>query len=178
MKNKRKVGGVILGLGILITICLCYGLIQSQRDQSDSDTALVEKTDVKLSTITSEQINADDRLLYAAVVYFGYSKIGEKIARWRELTNVDRIEIHVNGDGNHFVYERKDVQNQNLRPNNFRIQGDNVLFESFIVHSNGTVMKESESLSNILDYINADQKRLETVYMMREYMTVVQDKMD
>jgi hypothetical protein len=164
MKNKVKFSFLLLALVMMFGAIVYY---VSNETNGHTVPAIEAKKEPKLDDLTYDKLQNDDSLLYAAIIFYGYTEIGNKISRWKELATAPGIEIKSSADNNYFVYERGTPGEQNLRPNNFRIEGDEVIFESFIVHSNGTIMKESQKIPNILSYINKKQENIKLVYELK-----------
>lgn len=173
----RKIVKIMITLGLVIMLGITiYGSVRKtgSHDVNVSQIKNENKKEPQLDELTSEHLKSDETLMAAAVVYYGYTEVGNEIARWKELTNVDKLVIENTTDGNHFVYEQTKSDPRNLRPNNFKIQGNQVVYESFIVHSNGTIMRKETDISTILTYINQTQQRIKAVYEVREKINLIE----
>ncbi|RRG17422.1 hypothetical protein D3P96_07665 [Weissella viridescens] len=125
--------------------------------------------------ITQSQISKNPHLLNAAIIYYGYSEISQSIGRWNELAESSSgWKVYIDKNGRHLAYENRHAKQSDLklRPNEYRIQGNQVTYESFIVHSNGEVMKKTVSLQTILNYVNRDQDRVAEVYKMEHEISI------
>lgn len=125
--------------------------------------------------ITQSQISKNPQLLNAAIIFYGYSEISQSIERWNELAeSTSGWKVYIEKNGRHLVYENKHAKQSDikLRPNEYRIQNDQITYESFIVHANGEVMKKTVSLQTILNYVNSEQDRVAEVYNMEHEISI------
>ncbi|MBM7617404.1 hypothetical protein JOC36_000961 [Weissella uvarum] len=135
----------------------------------------VKKIVQNTKPISKVSITHDKKLLYAAILNYGFNKVD--IQRWKEpSTSQNGWQIEQMHNGKNYVWENKAVQNNDkkLEPNYFVVNNDSVTYHSFIVHSGGKTLSQHEKLDTILNYVNANQKSLKTVYDMKDKIMIKQ----
>lgn len=133
----------------------------------------VDKTIQKIKPLSSDDMKKDQKLLFAAVIYYGFQKVD--IQRWKALSStVSGWQVERTSTGRNLVWENKNIKDseKKLAPNYFLKEGNSIIYRSFIVHSGGKEMQHVDQVSAILAYINKDYARLKKVYSMKNMIHV------
>lgn len=152
MKYKSIIQNSIL---VLSSCFLTLGVQTSSTHEADSPT-YTNKTTV--TRITAKDLNNNQPLLMSTLIYYAITHISD--GRWIEVSDIDRgwqiQKTAIDGGIHYLVWPDKRIKNESkhIEPNWFEINGDTVVYHSFIIHSQGYEVTNTISLKEIVNTVN------------------------
>ncbi|WP_125546766.1 hypothetical protein [Levilactobacillus lindianensis] len=117
-------------------------------------------TKPKVKPLTVSELQHDECLTYAAIIYFAVHHT--KLPRWQEVADMKagwQIEIYPHqGRRKYLVWPDQHITSaqKNLAPNWFTLKDQQVIYDSFIVHSFRKDQTATTTLPKIVKQLNRD----------------------
>ncbi|WP_261809847.1 hypothetical protein [Levilactobacillus humaensis] len=137
-------------------------------------------TKPKVKPLTVSELQHDKSLTYAAIIYFAIHHT--KLPRWQEVADMQagwQVEIYPHKDSRKYLVwpdQHMTSAQKNLAPNWFTIKNQQVLYDSFIVHSFRKDQTATTTLSKIVKQLNHDHVEKKVRHMPHNLAVVNHSK--
>ncbi|WP_225418036.1 hypothetical protein [Levilactobacillus huananensis] len=126
-------------------------------------------TKPKISPLTVSELRHNESLTYAAIIYFAIHHT--KLPRWQEVADMRagwQVEIYPHQNRRKYlVWPDQHITSaqKNLAPNWFTLKGQQVIYDSFIVHSFRKDQTATTTLPKIVKQLNHDHAEKKVRHM-------------